>query len=189
LFTASLLNLLPRWAGGFFQWGVPVRNHIELGSQTLPYEVIRTARKKTVGIEVRPQRGVIVCAPRRLSDRQIRAILHKKAKWISARLEVLEQKGGELPFPYLDSRKHLLLLGQRLPLEIRSHTAMKPRVEKAGGTLQVGWPENMAVEDKDKGIRALLVDYYRGLAREILWERICIFRQVEDLRSPFQDRK
>ena len=48
----------------------------------IKYRVIRSARK-TLQVEIRPDGEVLVRAPQRLSDAEIRQFVEKKADWIA----------------------------------------------------------------------------------------------------------
>ena len=61
----------------------------------LKYKIIRTARK-TVAIQIKPDKTIIVRAPKRMSKEQIHSLVQSKEKWIQKHLNELENhsEGG-----------------------------------------------------------------------------------------------
>ena len=55
----------------------------------LNYKIIRTARK-TVAIQIKPDKTIIVRAPKRMSKEQIHSLVQSKEKWIQKHLNKLE---------------------------------------------------------------------------------------------------
>ena len=60
----------------------------------LKYKIIRTARK-TVAIQIKPDKTVIVRAPKRMSKEQIHSLVQSKEKWIQKHLQELENHSEE----------------------------------------------------------------------------------------------
>ena len=55
---------------------------IQWGRTHIPFEVRRTARRKTVSIAVEPDGHVLVTAPRSTGDERLRCLVREKAAWI-----------------------------------------------------------------------------------------------------------
>ena len=60
----------------------------------LKYKIIRTARK-TVAIQIKPDKTIIVRAPKRMSKEQIYRLVQSKEKWIQKHLQELENHSEE----------------------------------------------------------------------------------------------
>ena len=56
----------------------------------LNYKIIRTARK-TVAIQIKPDKTILVRAPKRMSKEQIHRLVQSKEKWIQKHLNELEK--------------------------------------------------------------------------------------------------
>ncbi len=77
------------------------------GSSNLNIEVIRSGRK-TMSVEIRKDLRVIVRAPYRISDREIKYFVDEKHEWITRHLEMMESRvkemeaaqGGQGPFTF-----------------------------------------------------------------------------------------
>lgn len=59
------------------------------------YKIIRTARK-TVAIQIKPDKTIIVRAPKRMSKEQIHSLVQSKEKWIQKHLNELEKHSEEV---------------------------------------------------------------------------------------------
>ena len=78
----------------------------------MEYRIIRSARK-TIAIEIRPDLSVLVRAPQRASQAQIRRFVQEKEAWILDHLEKMKvrmQKEQEAPPPELLSMEQIKAL-------------------------------------------------------------------------------
>ena len=132
------------------------------------YSVERT-RRRTVAIYVRPY-GVAVRAPKRASDREIRAFVLKKQKWILKKLDEVRKRAAEVPrHTYLDG-DIFQYRGEPVTLRVcaspeggaRSHAAV------SGSEIVVN---SGSVSDAE----AVLRKWYLSEARRILNQRVTFF--------------
>ncbi|RTE67461.1 M48 family peptidase [Amphritea opalescens] len=133
-------------------------------SITLPdYTLRRSARRRTIEIQVRPD-SVRVLAPTRVSRERIDRFVAEKKAWIKDRQQALRLRVPLVSIPVpLDQGSELLWLGQRLRLEVNvgqqathvsrhgeslqlslSHRIRKPRAEAISEQLE-GWYRAEAV--------------------------------------------
>lgn len=101
----------------------------------IPYHLERRSRK-TVGMRISPD-GLVVHAPRRISQSQLEHLLLTKADWIRKKLEA-QQNNAIAPTQWQDGTS-LLLLGNDITLSVR-HDARNRAVEYLPGILQVALP-------------------------------------------------
>lgn len=62
--------------------------------RNISFKIIRSGRK-TIALEILPDLTVVVRAPYRMSDRQIRAFAEEKSDWITKHLRQMEQRQRE----------------------------------------------------------------------------------------------
>ncbi|MCI5530713.1 MAG: M48 family metallopeptidase, partial [Blautia sp.] len=62
----------------------------------MDYKIIRSNRK-SLGLEIKPDGQVIVRAPMRLSEREIRRFVIQHEDWIRKHLEIVKQKQESRP--------------------------------------------------------------------------------------------
>ena len=101
----------------------------------IPYQLERRSRR-TVGMRISPE-GLVVHAPKKISQLQLEHLLLSKADWIRKKL-LAQQQRAVAPMQWLDGAP-LLLLGNDIRLSVRQD-ARSRAVEYEPGLLQVALP-------------------------------------------------
>ncbi|OCL27594.1 hypothetical protein U472_03305 [Orenia metallireducens] len=65
---------------------------LQIGNIGIEYKVVRSNRRKTIGIIVDLKQGVIVRVPRYLAKDKIKKIVESKAEWIIRKQKLLEER-------------------------------------------------------------------------------------------------
>ena len=102
---------------------------------TIHYQLERRPRR-TVGMRISPH-GLIVHAPRRISQSQLEHLLRSKADWIRNKLQA-QQEHAVAPIQWQDGAQ-LLLLGNPFRLNVK-HDARSRALEYEAGILYVAMP-------------------------------------------------
>jgi predicted metal-dependent hydrolase len=137
-------------------------------------ELRRSARRRTLAIEVHPDLRVIVRAPARASERFIADRVREREPWIRRTLDRLQQAGHEPPprLAYIDGEIHRHL-GE--PCRLRVLRAVRAGVRLVGDELQVA----LRGEPTPARVRRALEAWYReqalALAAELLAGRFAPF--------------
>jgi hypothetical protein len=142
----------------------------------LHYELRRSARRRTLSIEVHPDLRIVVRAPARASERFIAERVAERSAWIRRTLARFHDRGHHSAsgLRYVDGEPHAYL-GTALPLRI----VRGPRsaVTLIGGEMQVCLRDEPAPER----VRRALAAWYRERTLEeaaaILAERFGYFRE------------
>ena len=141
------------------------RDHVRFGDTTIEYEVRRSSRRrKTVQITV-DGGGVRVAAPMRTPDRELQAIVRKRAAWIlshasGAMLEAAPKRfvsGETLPY-----------LGRNVRMIVDSADMRSPEVRFDHWRFRVAVPQSLDGGERYESIRRAVVGWYRGRAAERL---------------------
>ena len=141
------------------------RDHIRFGDATIEYEVRRSSRRrKTVQITV-DGGGVRVAAPMRTPDRELQAIVRKRAAWIlshatGAMLEAAPKRfvsGETLPY-----------LGRNVRMVVAAAGVRSPEVRFDHWRFRVAVPQSLDGGERYESIRRAVVGWYRGRAAERL---------------------
>jgi len=82
----------------------------------LDYQLIRSARRKTLGLQVK-QGQVIVRAPSFLTDKQINAFVSEKSSWLKSKVD-LQKNSSTIPPISFDQGSMLWLNGEQKKLSI-----------------------------------------------------------------------
>ncbi len=145
---------------------MPEQRRFTWESDTLDYQLIRSPRRRTVGIEIHRDQSVRVRAPARLGQQYIDAVLRRKLAWIRAKQR--QQSGRPPPPPgivYLDGSDHWLL-GRRYRLKVASgRPAMA--IDDDRQLLLCSLPD-----PSEEAVRAALLKWYRRQALQTYTERL-----------------
>ena len=132
------------------------------------YELIRTSRR-TMAIHIDPQKGVIVRAPKRTKESEIRRLLEKKIQWINKHLALTRQKASEIPRHNFMAGDIFLFRGEEYSLVFE--TAKKNSVDIAGHYTIV----SLKPETSQEKVPDILKKWYIARAREIFNERVTVY--------------
>jgi predicted metal-dependent hydrolase len=122
---------------------------------SIPYRLELRSRR-TVGMRVTTD-GLIVHAPKRISQSQLDNILLSKAGWIRKKLEA-RQEHAALPMRWRDGAT-LMLLGNDVTLSVK-HDIRSRNVEYLAGVLSVALP----AADDETAVARKVLQWYRKQA-------------------------
>lgn len=137
----------------------------------VPYQLVRSRRRRTVGISVDPERGVLVRAPLRLGLVHIEQVVAEKAAWIARQQAAFAAQG--LPLPprrYVDGEP-LPWLGRDYALSLEPATPPGP-VRLEGERLVVPVSAGLTPTARPPLVRAALLRWYRLGAARLLPARV-----------------
>ncbi len=149
------------------------------GSETIRYEVLFLASRRTLAIEVHPDNRVVIRAPKGCPEHLVAERVQKRAGWISRQLAEFEGYRPRTPErQYVNGESHLYL-GRRYRLKLVP--GGNPMIRLARGQLFVSLP-NLA--DRERA-RVLLERWYRARAQMVFAEVVesCLAR-FDDLPCP-----
>ncbi len=147
------------------------KRFIEIKDNKIPYTLVRT-RRRTIGITIDINGEVKVSAPLRVSERQIKEILHKKADWIARKLNEVTEKNSNITCRQFVSGESLPYLGKEYVLEIEEKDLPRARVSLDGGVLYVSIAPGLSSESRKQEIQEALIKWYRQRFSEVVKERI-----------------
>lgn len=96
--------------------------------EAIPYQLERTKRS-TVGLKICAT-GLVIHAPKRISQTQLESLLLPKADWIRKKLAA--QQANKIDAIQWQNGEHLLLLGNDISLEVKQDTLNKALAFEAG---------------------------------------------------------
>ena len=153
---------------------------INIGSQTIDYEVIRTERK-TVGIILDNDKNLTIRSPRNTGDDEIRQIIERKTSWILKKLAEIDKiKPPPEPREFISGEK-LSYLGRKYRIKTTgSGSIKKVNVMLYQGRFIIEYPKSLEQneEKRRKAVRDELISWYREHAREKIEERVEKYRKI-----------
>jgi predicted metal-dependent hydrolase len=122
---------------------------------TIPYQ-LELRPRRTVGMKINAD-GLIVHAPKRISQSQLNSILLSKAGWIRSKLEARQEHAAP-PMQWRDGAT-LMLLGNDVTLNVKYDTRSR-NAEYLAGILTVALPAT----DDETAIARKVLQWYRKQA-------------------------
>jgi len=143
----------------------PTGSAIQYNGETISFGLVRTKTKRLT-ISVCPDLAVEVKAPKGTSLTQIKARVHRRAAWIASQLQHFRQSPPAFPKRRYVSGETHVFLGRQYRLKL--HLADRNSVKLIGRYLHVCTPTPRHTQR----VRALVVDWYRGHAKQLLHRRV-----------------
>lgn len=141
-------------------------HELSSGEETLRYELRWTARRRTVGIFVEPDRRVVVLAPRRADPQRVTRIVVSRLPWIRRQRRKLEAlPPPPMPRQWVAGETHRYL-GRQYRLKLVREAERSVRL--AGGHFVVTLP---TPTDRN-AVRRLMETWYREHAKALLAARV-----------------
>ncbi|WP_394538330.1 SprT family zinc-dependent metalloprotease [Lysobacter enzymogenes] len=135
------------------------------GAERIRYEIVERARRKTLGIEVHPDRRVVVLAPTHCALPLIVERLERRAGWISRQLAMFGRYEKHAhPRHYLGGESHRYL-GRQYRLKVIRADSRDPqlKIRLLHGRLIVAGTKGAGPSE----VRSLLRDWYRQRAKAV----------------------
>lgn len=127
------------------------------------YTLVRS-RRRTVGLEIRPDATLVVRAPTRAPVSYVESILRQKAGWISAKLALVRSRASLVP-------RHDFLTGERFPYLGHDWPIVVVAFQKEALTFDTRTGFTLDVAAFDRG-EVVFEEWYRARARELLAGRV-----------------
>lgn len=134
--------------------------------ETITYSLEHRSRR-TVGLKITAT-GLVIHAPKRISQSQLEDIIVLKADWIRKKLASLHQH--KIPVIQWQDSEQLLLLGNPITLALQHHTRSKT-VEYTPGFLQLAMPNH----DDQAAVSHKVIQWYKKQALADFARRLEIF--------------
>ncbi len=146
---------------------------VSLGKTTIHYKIVRSKRK-TLGIKVGLEEGVIVRAPTHLPVDVIRKKVQEKGDWILQKLEKMgEIEPKPAPKEFMSGEK-LPYLGRRYRLKVNkeNNSSKEVDVRLYRGKFYIGLSSQINESERRTKIRQALIKWYRSHAQKRIAERV-----------------
>lgn len=132
----------------------------------LHYQLERRQRR-TVGLKITAD-GLIVHAPKRISQSLLDSLITQKADWILKKLNTRNE--NRMPAPQWQDGEQLLLLGNSVTLSVR-HDARSKAVSHQPGLLELAMPNH----DESAAVARKVLQWYKKQALADFARRLEIF--------------
>jgi len=148
------------------------KNELHIGQITIPYEVTWSENRSTIGIELTPEKELIVKAPITANDGDIERVLENKKPWLLKKLSGLEERSSPPANKEFYSGEKLLYNGRRyrLKLELKDFDGVEVRLKD--NLFVITAPERLDEDQRRKEIKEMLLEWYKQKAKDNFKKRI-----------------
>ncbi len=141
--------------------------------QQLEYQIKFSSRRKTIGIAVDKEHGLVVTAPTGTSPDVVQGLVSEKMDWIKKSLDKVDQILPPANKKFFVSGERLLYLGRSYRLEVIRKESKRIRFRFYHGRFIVEYPRE--VEYDSSRVRRHVVRWYREKALEKLSQRVTFY--------------
>ena len=151
---------------------------VMFGETKIDYKTKISNNRKTIGISVDYDNGVIVTLPKEIAQEEIDKVVLQKAPWILDKLHEFSEviiKPSENEFV---SGEKYLYLGRAYRLKVfERENLTKPRLVFHRGKFNVEIKHDLSNEEQKKIVRKLILKWFLGKAESFLEERVEILSE------------
>jgi predicted metal-dependent hydrolase len=138
------------------------------------YTLIRS-RRRTLGIEINPERGVLVRSPFRMPEARIESFVDKMTPWVLRHLDKMRQMTEASPPRRFTSGERFPYLGESCLLKVVVNSQEQTTIRMQGGAFIVTMNSQLDETGQSLAVKNSLTDWYRQQAGIILAERVALF--------------
>ena len=155
-------------------------DYIQYGNKKIIFKIECSNRKKTAGIYIDPERGVIIHSPRFLKVNKIKEIVRKRARWIVEKQELVKNYGHVCSVKEFVSGEAFPYLGKQYRLKvIKSGTEKKEKCKLINGRFLVEINRDLNGDSVKRNVKEALMEWYLAHAEEKIPERVKVYaRQI-----------
>ncbi len=144
---------------------------IRIGDRTLSYQLRRSARRRTIAIEIHPRDGLVVHSTARVNLEGLHEFLLQKADWILATTERQAQAQARAPVVSWENGSRVPLRGEAVALRVEPGAA-RPAVSLEAEGILVRTPPEDGLFPAGERVRTLVVGWLRQHAAEVVAARV-----------------
>jgi predicted metal-dependent hydrolase len=145
--------------------------------EEIRYEV-KKSNRKTIGIKISPEEGVVLSIPLKCSQAAINYVLNKKAAWIISKIKLVKSRSELLKNREYKSGERLKILGDYYNLNIMEGDYHRCTARFDNNGFNVFISEKVTEENRRIIIREALTELYKEIAKRILRERTEDFAKI-----------
>lgn len=168
---------------------------LRIGKLSIPYTVEKK-RRKTIGIRISEEKGVLVSIPQWATRKQVDEVLAQKADWICAKYELVLQRRAVLDSRSYTQGSPVLYLGTEYPLSLEyGKLQNRARLTFKDGKVQIELPAFAETGDASKReayIKSVLEGWYKHQAASYLAARLAVYAEkmgVKPLKLSIRGQK
>jgi predicted metal-dependent hydrolase len=143
------------------------------------YTIIRSPRRRTIGIRVSSDNTVTIHSPLKISERQIREIVRSKYAWITKRIAIHEAMNARVKPKEYRNGEEFLYRGELYRMEILFDST---GITLHNGRLLIGVPSGLDGQERSY-IGQRLEKWYKRQAAQIFHDRVEFYQESFGLKA------
>jgi len=152
------------------------------GQAQVFYDIVRSGRT-TVGIEVRPDKRVVVRAPANVGEERLIDIIRQKAPWILRQVARMQSTNARQVEKEFVSGESFPYLGRSYRLKVLTNGSDDAAsVELQAGRLWIMTNSSIDAKETRPHIRNAIINWYQERAREVLTRRVEVFSKKTGIK-------
>ena len=151
-------------------------DHIQYGNREIVFKIKRSNRRKTVGIHIDPEKGVIVHSPQFLRVDEISEIVRKRAQWIIEKRKFVRNQSQLNSVKEFVSGETFPYLGRKYRLKVKKSASGKEECcSLINGRLLVQIERELDGKGVKEIVRKALIKWYLEHAHEKIPQRVKLY--------------
>lgn len=143
----------------------------------ITYRLKRSRRRRTVGLKLDPDQGLVVYCPQSVSRRRLEEVLHRNSKWIREKSRQADARRAAMPKVRWVPGAFLPFQGVLYPLEL-VFRGKKRELRLIAGRLRLMLPAKVPAGLSEEELRAQMHLSFRAAARETIEARVAFFESA-----------
>jgi hypothetical protein len=162
---------------------LPVTGSVHSGTTDIVFTIVYQIRRRSITIEVHPDKSVTVRAPLRASEARIRDLVEQKAPWIEKKIAWFDRiRQFTAPKEYVTG-EIFLFLGRQYRLAMHNGDD-SPRVTLQEGNIDVSVPQGADNRHCRQIVKTALLEWYRAKTFEQIGEMVGWYALRLDIPAP-----
>jgi len=146
---------------------------LQIGNAIVEYNLKYTNRKKTIGLQLDLDNGLLVSAPKHMNEEDIETILYRKSKWIIDKLDRMTEIAKYNSQKEFLSGEKFLLRGKKYRLTVkRIDKETLPSLSFEKSKFHIELPEEISESDYCMIIKPLFIEFYKQKAEKTINKRV-----------------
>lgn len=159
-------------------------HEVRFGDTPIRFRVERSPRRRTVGLLVDAEDGLLVKAPEDADNATLSALVLKKGAWVLERQRRFAELPPKRPTREFVSGEALRYLGRQYRLRVRTEGDSPTVVRAQGGVLLTQVASGLSAEAQATRVKEGLERWYRARAEALLPERVQRYARRLGIPSP-----
>ncbi|MCE7735591.1 MAG: M48 family metallopeptidase [Candidatus Heimdallarchaeota archaeon] len=152
-----------------------------MNGKEIVYSLHRSPKRRSIGIQVHLEKGLVVRAPTKVNLKKIEEFLQKKEDWISKKMFYRDDVNSKSESRDFLTNETIDVLGRPLIINYVPHNSKRLKLEFVSDKLHFYLPQEYNRELNRNKLKMKIISWYKEFAVKIIQSRLPIFTFQLDL--------